>query len=195
MACSGSRWVQVRVGREQNGHLAANLSAYRDGFLAAAAVALIAVLVARTVNDTDAAATMVRRSGRPCLRLSSHARHPSAEQTHHLERTVPSASTASIPPTALDVSWANGPSVGRRRSPHDRPAWRGASSIATQRRPCRAAQWWPTRLLRVAAIPDAGAQVTAVLGHTAVILLGDLPGAHPDVLRGQLSEPARARAD
>jgi MFS family permease len=46
--------------REQNGHLAANLSAYHDGFLAAAAVALIAVLVARTVNDTDAAATMVR---------------------------------------------------------------------------------------------------------------------------------------
>jgi MFS family permease len=46
--------------QEQNGHLAANLSAYHDGFLAAAAVALIAVLVARTVSDTDAAATMVR---------------------------------------------------------------------------------------------------------------------------------------
>jgi EmrB/QacA subfamily drug resistance transporter len=46
--------------REQNVHLTANLSAYHDGFLAAAAVALIAVLVARTVSDTDAAATMVR---------------------------------------------------------------------------------------------------------------------------------------
>jgi MFS family permease len=46
--------------REQNGHMVVNLSAYHDGFLAAAAVALIAVLVARTVSDTDAAATMVR---------------------------------------------------------------------------------------------------------------------------------------
>jgi hypothetical protein len=68
-------------GSGADGHLTANLSAYRDGFLAAA-VALIAVLVARTVNDTDAAATMVRpqRSAeRPaCLAGSSEYRHPAA---------------------------------------------------------------------------------------------------------------------
>jgi EmrB/QacA subfamily drug resistance transporter len=47
--------------QERAGHLTANLSAYHDGFLAAAAVALISVLVARTVRDRDAAATMVPR--------------------------------------------------------------------------------------------------------------------------------------
>jgi len=45
--------------RERAGHLTANLSAYHAGFLAAAAVALISILVALTVRDRDAAATMV----------------------------------------------------------------------------------------------------------------------------------------
>jgi MFS family permease len=47
--------------RERAGHLTANLSAYHDGFLAAAVVALLSILVARTVRDADAAATMVPR--------------------------------------------------------------------------------------------------------------------------------------
>jgi len=52
--------------QERAGHLTVNLSAYHDGFLAAAAVALISTLVARTVRDSDAAATMVppRRAGK-----------------------------------------------------------------------------------------------------------------------------------
>ncbi|HTU03973.1 MAG TPA: MFS transporter, partial [Trebonia sp.] len=48
------------------GHVTASLSAYHDAFLAAAAVALVAVTVALTVRDSDAAATMVtRRRERP----------------------------------------------------------------------------------------------------------------------------------
>jgi MFS family permease len=43
------------------GHVTANLAAYHDGFLAAAAVALLAVAVALTIRDNDAAATMVPR--------------------------------------------------------------------------------------------------------------------------------------
>jgi EmrB/QacA subfamily drug resistance transporter len=43
------------------GHVVANLSAYHAGFLAAAAVALVAALAALSVSDSDAAATMVRR--------------------------------------------------------------------------------------------------------------------------------------
>jgi EmrB/QacA subfamily drug resistance transporter len=42
-------------------HLTANLAAYHDAFLAAAAVALLAVSAAVTVRDADAAATMVPR--------------------------------------------------------------------------------------------------------------------------------------
>jgi MFS family permease len=38
-----------------------NLSAYHAGFLAAAGVALLAILAALTVSDSDATATMVRR--------------------------------------------------------------------------------------------------------------------------------------
>jgi Na+/melibiose symporter-like transporter len=43
------------------GHIVADLSAYHAAFLAAAAVALAAVVVAFSVSDADAAATMVRR--------------------------------------------------------------------------------------------------------------------------------------
>jgi len=50
--------------REQAGHLTANLSAYHDGFLAAAAVALLSLMVALTVRDSDAAVTMVPRRRR-----------------------------------------------------------------------------------------------------------------------------------
>jgi EmrB/QacA subfamily drug resistance transporter len=46
------------------GHVTANLAAYHDAFLAAAAVALLAVTVALTIRDTDAAATMVSRRRR-----------------------------------------------------------------------------------------------------------------------------------
>jgi MFS family permease len=41
--------------------LVPNLSAYHAGFLAAAGIALLAVVAALTVNDKDAAGTMVRR--------------------------------------------------------------------------------------------------------------------------------------
>ncbi len=41
--------------------LVPNLTAYHAGFLAAAGIALLAVVAALTVNDKDAAATMVRR--------------------------------------------------------------------------------------------------------------------------------------
>jgi EmrB/QacA subfamily drug resistance transporter len=50
------------VGRA-GGHVTANLAAYHDGFLAAAAAALLAVTVALTIRDADAAATMVPASG------------------------------------------------------------------------------------------------------------------------------------
>jgi hypothetical protein len=43
------------------GRVVPNLSAYHAGFLAAAGVALVAILAASTVSDSDAAATMVRR--------------------------------------------------------------------------------------------------------------------------------------
>ena len=43
------------------GHIVANLSAYHAGFLAAAAVALVAAGTALTVSDDDAVHTMVRR--------------------------------------------------------------------------------------------------------------------------------------
>jgi len=54
--------------RERAGHLTANLSAYHDGFLAAGVVALVSVLVALTVRDKDAAATMVPRATRGVVR-------------------------------------------------------------------------------------------------------------------------------
>jgi hypothetical protein len=50
--------------RQTAGHVTANLAAYRDAFLAAAATALLAVCVALTFRDTDAAATMVPRQRR-----------------------------------------------------------------------------------------------------------------------------------
>jgi hypothetical protein len=70
--------------RERAGHLTANLSAYHDGFLAAAAVALLSVLAALTVRDTDAAATMVpshgqrasKQAGAPAPRTISSAAAP-----------------------------------------------------------------------------------------------------------------------
>ncbi|HEY1466735.1 MAG TPA: MFS transporter, partial [Acidimicrobiales bacterium] len=43
------------------GHTVANLAAYHATFLVAAGVALIGSAVALTINDADAAATMVRR--------------------------------------------------------------------------------------------------------------------------------------
>jgi MFS family permease len=46
------------------GHGAASLAAYHDAFLAAAAVALLAIAAALTIRDADAAATMVRRPQR-----------------------------------------------------------------------------------------------------------------------------------
>ena len=53
--------------REVAGHAVVNLTAFHDGFLAAAAVAVIAIMVARTVHDAEAAVTMVpprrRRDG------------------------------------------------------------------------------------------------------------------------------------
>jgi EmrB/QacA subfamily drug resistance transporter len=47
--------------RESVGRLVPNLNAYHAGFLAAAAIALAAALAPLTVNDGDAAATLVRR--------------------------------------------------------------------------------------------------------------------------------------
>jgi EmrB/QacA subfamily drug resistance transporter len=44
-----------------DGHTTVNLAAYHAAFLTAAAVALVGSLVALTINDADAAATMVRR--------------------------------------------------------------------------------------------------------------------------------------
>jgi EmrB/QacA subfamily drug resistance transporter len=55
------------------GHAAASVAAYHDAFLAAATVALLAVAVALTIRDTDAAATMVPRSRRARLRYSPQA--------------------------------------------------------------------------------------------------------------------------
>jgi EmrB/QacA subfamily drug resistance transporter len=46
------------------GHDTANLAAYHDAFLAGAAAALLAVTVALTIRDADAAATMVPRQRR-----------------------------------------------------------------------------------------------------------------------------------
>jgi EmrB/QacA subfamily drug resistance transporter len=43
------------------GHITANLAAYHDAFLTAAAVALLAITAALTIRDSDAAATMVHR--------------------------------------------------------------------------------------------------------------------------------------
>jgi EmrB/QacA subfamily drug resistance transporter len=48
-------------GQDETGRVTAGLSAYHDGFLAAAAVAAAAVAVALSVRDADAAATMVPR--------------------------------------------------------------------------------------------------------------------------------------
>jgi len=45
------------------GHITANLAAYHDAFLTAAAAALLAITAALTIRDTDAAATMVPRRG------------------------------------------------------------------------------------------------------------------------------------
>jgi hypothetical protein len=47
--------------REVASRVTANLTAYHGGFLAAAAVAVIAAAVAFTIHDADAAATIVPR--------------------------------------------------------------------------------------------------------------------------------------
>jgi hypothetical protein len=47
--------------REVAGHAVPNLAAFHDGFLAAAAVAVVAVAAALTIRDADAATTMVAR--------------------------------------------------------------------------------------------------------------------------------------
>jgi EmrB/QacA subfamily drug resistance transporter len=54
--------------REVAGQVTANLAAYHAGFLAAAAVAVIAAAVAFTIHDADAAATMVPRRGGPAVK-------------------------------------------------------------------------------------------------------------------------------
>jgi len=60
------------------GHQAVNLAAYHAAFLATAAVALVGSVVALTINDADAAATMVRRrAGREAQR--THTRSPAPE--------------------------------------------------------------------------------------------------------------------
>ena len=46
------------------GHTVANLAAYHAAFLTASGIALIGAVVALTINDVDAAATMVRRGRR-----------------------------------------------------------------------------------------------------------------------------------
>lgn len=48
-------------------HVVANLGAYHAGFIAAAIVEVLAILVAMTIKDADAAGTMVRR-GRLAVR-------------------------------------------------------------------------------------------------------------------------------
>ncbi len=50
------------------GHPAPNLTAYHAAFLTASGIALVGVLVALTIVDVDAAATMVRRGGRAARR-------------------------------------------------------------------------------------------------------------------------------
>jgi len=59
--------------RQQDGHLTPNLSAYHDGFVAAAAIALISIPVALTVRDSDAAATMIPRRRRPTQQAGERA--------------------------------------------------------------------------------------------------------------------------
>ena len=51
----------VGTTHEVAGHVAANLAAYHAAFLVAAGVALVGAVVALTIKDVDAAATMVRR--------------------------------------------------------------------------------------------------------------------------------------
>ena len=51
--------------REAAGRTVANLTAFHDGFLAAAAVAVVAVAAALTIRDADAAATMAGRPATP----------------------------------------------------------------------------------------------------------------------------------
>lgn len=53
--------VVVGPVRHHNGHVVANLHAYRAAFWVAAAFSLAAVAAALTINDADAARTMVRR--------------------------------------------------------------------------------------------------------------------------------------
>jgi len=50
--------------QERAGHLTANIGAYHDGFIAAAAVAAASIAVALTVRDEDAAVTMAARQRR-----------------------------------------------------------------------------------------------------------------------------------
>jgi EmrB/QacA subfamily drug resistance transporter len=45
-----------------NGHVSVHIVAYHAGFYVAAAIALLGAVVASTINDVDAASTMVRRS-------------------------------------------------------------------------------------------------------------------------------------
>jgi Na+/melibiose symporter-like transporter len=63
---------------ERAGHLTANIGAYHDGFLAAAVIALIALPVALTVRDTDAAATMVPPGAGPPAQQSGVAEEAAA---------------------------------------------------------------------------------------------------------------------
>jgi EmrB/QacA subfamily drug resistance transporter len=78
--------------RKVTGHVAGNLTAYHDGFLAAAAVAVTAVAVARTVRDADAAATMVpprRRGGHAAQAKEASAGAPAAFRRLRASRPRP----------------------------------------------------------------------------------------------------------
>ena len=55
----------VGTTRIVDGNQVAHLAAYHAAFLAAAGVALVGAVVALTINDGDASATMVRRRARP----------------------------------------------------------------------------------------------------------------------------------
>jgi hypothetical protein len=63
---------------DRAGRLTANVGAYHDGFLAAAAVALISLPVALTVRHSDAAATMVAPGASERANRQTNLRPPQA---------------------------------------------------------------------------------------------------------------------
>jgi EmrB/QacA subfamily drug resistance transporter len=69
--------VDGQVGRA-GGQVVVNLAAFHDGFLAAAAVALVTVAAALTVRDADAAAAMAPRPPQPPRKAASEAGEPAS---------------------------------------------------------------------------------------------------------------------